>query len=253
MRVVMVLLALVATPLIAGVSQGRPGSTKSASRDICNNGQGDEHRSAQGTAHAHKGQCVPQDPPPPPPAVLDTDHDGVLDNVDQCPGTPLGTTVDAFGCPVQAPPADTDLDGVPDNLDQCPGTAPGTTVDASGCAVQAPPPPPSCPVTAPSTAGSLYIEGQVLLDASPWPGLADWCIHLTGTVDAVVLTLASGNYRFTGLPSGTYTVCEDVKAGWVETFPTSGTACPTGFGWSFPLNGASASFNNFWNVTAPAP
>jgi hypothetical protein len=146
---------------------------------------------------------------------------------------------------------DTDGDGVPDNLDQCPGTAPGTTVDAFGCAVQAPPP--SCPVTAPSNAGTLYIEGQVLLDASPWPGQADWCIHLTGTVNAVVLSDASGNYRFPGLPSGTYTVCEDVKAGWDETFPTSGTPCPTGFGWWFSLNGASASFNNFWNLPTPLP
>jgi hypothetical protein len=215
MRVVTVLLALVATPFVMGVSQtgsGLPG------RSSCVNGQSGPNRSAQGTANAHKGLCVPQDPPPPPP-VLDTDSDGVPDNLDTCPGTPAGTTVDASGCPVQTPPP--------------------------------PPPTSSCVASAPSNAGTLFIEGQVLLDTSPWPGQANWCIHLTGTVTATALTDASGSYRFTGLPWGTYTVCEDVQSGWVETFPTSGTVCPTGFGWSFPLNGASASFNNFWNLPAP--
>jgi OmpA-OmpF porin, OOP family len=52
-------------------------------------------------------------PPPPPPApepepvqivqVADSDGDGVLDDVDQCPGTPPGTEVDATGCPVPEP------------------------------------------------------------------------------------------------------------------------------------------------------
>lgn len=50
-------------------------------------------------------------PPPPPPepepvqvvAVADSDGDGVPDNIDQCPGTPAGTEVDARGCPIPAP------------------------------------------------------------------------------------------------------------------------------------------------------
>ncbi len=32
------------------------------------------------------------------PKPMDSDKDGVLDNLDQCPNTPLGTTVDAGGC-----------------------------------------------------------------------------------------------------------------------------------------------------------
>jgi outer membrane protein OmpA-like peptidoglycan-associated protein len=52
-------------------------------------------------------------PPPPPvaqpapaPAVVpatppDSDHDGVPDNIDQCPNTPLGVQVDAVGCPLK--------------------------------------------------------------------------------------------------------------------------------------------------------
>jgi OOP family OmpA-OmpF porin len=45
---------------------------------------------------------VPPPPPPPPPAPLpplDSDHDGVIDDRDKCPGTPAGVAVDADGCP----------------------------------------------------------------------------------------------------------------------------------------------------------
>ena len=60
--------------------------------------------------------------------LLDSDGDGVVDEVDQCPNTPRGITVDARGCP-----PDSDGDGVPDYLDRCPGTPPGVAVDNSGC------------------------------------------------------------------------------------------------------------------------
>jgi len=59
---------------------------------------------------------------------LDSDRDGVLDRLDQCPGTPLGSRVDALGCEL-----DSDGDGVVDRLDQCPGTSPGVKVNSMGC------------------------------------------------------------------------------------------------------------------------
>lgn len=62
---------------------------------------------------------------------LDSDGDGVFDYMDQCPDTPAGVAVDAVGCPL-----DSDGDGVPDYLDQCPGTPAGTPVDAYGCALE---------------------------------------------------------------------------------------------------------------------
>lgn len=40
--------------------------------------------------------------------------------------------------PVAAAPVDSDGDGVPDNLDKCPGTPAGTPVDANGCPLPAP-------------------------------------------------------------------------------------------------------------------
>jgi len=179
-----------------------------------------QHRSTQGTASAYKGACQPQNPPPPP-TVLDADHDGV-----------------------------------PDSLDSCPGTAAGTTVDASGCTVQSTPPPPppptsggGCVNSAPS-GGTGSIDGQVFVDASPWPGLAGWCVEVSGPVSATAVTDASGNYLFSGLPAGTYTVCETVQTGWHESFPTSGPGCATGFGWTITvIDGGSASFIWFGNLT----
>lgn len=40
-------------------------------------------------------------PAPPPPPPQDSDGDGVNDDNDECPGTPVGTEVDATGCPVE--------------------------------------------------------------------------------------------------------------------------------------------------------
>ena len=62
---------------------------------------------------------------------LDTDGDGVTDDVDQCPDTPNGEAVDAYGCSDSQ--LDTDEDGVTDDIDQCPDTPNGESVDANGC------------------------------------------------------------------------------------------------------------------------
>ena len=48
----------------------------------------------------------------------DADNDGVSDNKDKCPNTPMGVLVDKKGCPL-----DRDKDGVPDYLDSCPDVA----------------------------------------------------------------------------------------------------------------------------------
>jgi OmpA-OmpF porin, OOP family len=63
----------------------------------------------------------------------DSDHDGVPDTLDKCPGTAPGTQVDANGCGTTA--GDTDRDGVADASDVCPNTPAGMKVDAVGCAV----------------------------------------------------------------------------------------------------------------------
>jgi len=62
------------------------------------------------------------------PPDADSDQDGVFDSNDACPGTPVGVSVDAKGCP-----ADRDKDGVTDDNDKCPDTPEGAEVDARGC------------------------------------------------------------------------------------------------------------------------
>ena len=59
---------------------------------------------------------------------VDSDGDGVVDRLDQCPDTPAGAKVDYKGCPV-----DTDKDGVYDYQDECPDTPAGVRVDSKGC------------------------------------------------------------------------------------------------------------------------
>jgi len=63
---------------------------------------------------------------------VDTDGDGVTDDMDKCPGTPAGTPVDSSGCPL---PQDDDGDGVLNENDKCPGTPAGKKVDAVGCEI----------------------------------------------------------------------------------------------------------------------
>jgi len=64
------------------------------------------------------------------PKYSDSDRDGVSDDIDRCPNTPAGASVDSYGCEV-----DSDGDGVKDSMDKCPGTPAGVRVDASGCPV----------------------------------------------------------------------------------------------------------------------
>ncbi|WMS87564.1 OmpA family protein [Pleionea litopenaei] len=59
---------------------------------------------------------------------LDSDNDGVFDDVDQCPGTTAGIVVDPRGCEL-----DSDGDGVPNSKDACAATPAGAKVDGKGC------------------------------------------------------------------------------------------------------------------------
>ena len=66
------------------------------------------------------------------PVEVDSDGDGVMDNEDQCLGTPAGKIVNSRGCPVFINP-DKDGDGVENDDDQCPNTRQAAPVDAKGC------------------------------------------------------------------------------------------------------------------------
>jgi OOP family OmpA-OmpF porin len=99
--------------------------------------------------------------PTPKMKIVDSDGDGVMDQLDKCPGTPKGVAVDGSGCPLPEPkpakiiresipvsfdnnecPVKTDLpdrdrDGIEDSLDQCPNTPCDFSVDSKGCPVKA--------------------------------------------------------------------------------------------------------------------
>jgi len=64
------------------------------------------------------------------PAAVDSDNDGIIDNLDQCPNSPAGVTVNSRGCEV-----DSDNDGVVDSRDQCSATPAGAKVDEKGCRI----------------------------------------------------------------------------------------------------------------------
>jgi hypothetical protein len=51
------------------------------------------------------------------------------------------------------------------------------------------------------------------------PGLAGWKIDLTGDATLSTTTDSLGNYRFTQLAPGNYTVAEVLQLGWQQTFP----------------------------------
>ena len=108
------------------------------------------------------------------------------------------------------------------------------------------------------------LDGDGYRDAGE-PGVSGWKIHLFGTgeggsKDLTTTTDSQGRYSFT-VPKGTYTVCEEQKAGWVQTFPnpgSDGNRCETHghTGWSgaaphgyyFTLSaGQTHSGNDFGN------
>jgi len=64
---------------------------------------------------------------------LDTDGDGVIDVLDQCPDTATGDPVDQNGCSDLQ--NDTDQDGVPNDIDLCPNTPTDEEADEEGCGI----------------------------------------------------------------------------------------------------------------------
>lgn len=66
--------------------------------------------------------------------VNDDDNDGVANDLDKCPDTPIGEDVNEDGC--SASQKDSDNDGVMDDLDECPDTPEGDKVDEKGCSIK---------------------------------------------------------------------------------------------------------------------
>ena len=124
-------------------------------------------------------------------------------------------------------------------------------VTPSGGTTGDPPPPPDTtpPPPPPPPPGSVSIDGTVYNEAT-WGGLQGWTVTISGPVNSSTVTDATGHYVFSGIPAGTYTVCEAVQSGWTQSSPTMPAACPSGRGYNFPLTaGGSGSFVDFGNMT----
>ena len=101
-------------------------------------------------------------------------------------------------------------------------------------------------------------------------GLTNWTINLYDSTNTLIqskITNGSGNYTFDPVGPGSYTVCETVKSGWVQTFPNALTPNPsnetiasncvppsgTAFGYHFTAQSgvdiANNDFGNFKKVT----
>jgi hypothetical protein len=112
---------------------------------------------------------------------------------------------------------------------------PSTSGDSSRTKKCPPPPPPAT--------GTVTITGTLFFDQAPYDGVFDpnnevgiagWNVVLTGpNGSSSFLTDGTGYFSFGGLPSGaTYTLCAQPSAGWTQTVPTSGAACPNSFGYT---------------------
>lgn len=118
--------------------------------------------------------------------AADSDHDGVDDSIDECPGTPAGSKVDRKGCPeVAKASTDDDGDGVENDDDKCPGTQKGLRVNDEGCVVAQKTS--LAGVTFQPNSDKLTTEGRGTLDgvAATLKGQEDLKVEIAGHTDSV--------------------------------------------------------------------
>ena len=86
------------------------------------------------------------------------------------------------------------------------------------------------------------LDGDGVKDAGE-PGLSGWTIELDGGAQSTV-TDGSGNYSFTNLTPGTYTITEVLQAGWTQT-----TTSPAAITVTSGSDVTGVDFGNFQNVS----
>ncbi len=85
------------------------------------------------------------------------------------------------------------------------------------------------------------------------PTIAGWNVAITGPVSWAPQTNGTGAYSVTTAP-GTYTICEEARTGWAQTFPGAGFACGNGTeGYQVTVvSGDNSSDNDFGNFRLAA-
>ena len=76
--------------------------------------------------------------------------------------------------------------------------------------------------------------------------LGGWTIQISGPVNATAVTDQAGNFCFTGLPAGTYTVTEVNQPGWIQSQPAGGSYTVT-----LPPDVLNLAFGNYRCNPAP--
>jgi len=106
--------------------------------------------------------------------------------------------------------------------------------DINKCDAPTPPPPP--PSTGGEISGAVFNDanGDGLRDPSE-VGVGGWFVMLAGSTVPPVQTDANGNYGFTGLSAGSYTVCAQQRNFNFQTTPL-GTECGTQGGFTIVLS-----------------
>ena len=202
MRFPIVIMALVATPLIADVSaaQGKANAQKAkdnAKKDEClMPGLRKGHEALDWVLkHFDSKDCVQTPPPPPPPAPTPDP-------------TPVpAPTPDPTPVPAPAP-------------DPTPAPAPGSTGSISGVVFQ-------------------DLDWSYMPDPGE-PLLAGWTVQVisNGAVVRSTTTGAAGDYSFTGLPFADYIVCVVPMAGFGQVpAPQLDATCANGSGKHTPISG----------------
>ncbi len=163
------------------------------------------------------------------PAVdTDSDGDGVVDRLDQCPGTPKGATADSLGCPL-----DGDRDGVYDGIDKCPTTPRGAKVGPLGCSLSLS----LSGVNFENDSAKLLPEGEKILDEAvvALKGDPAATIEIQGHTDSKgsdAYNMQLGESRANSVKD--YLVAQGVTAGslvvksYGETEPVADNATPEG-------------------------
>ena len=206
MRAVIVLLALVAAPICASVSQNRTGPTRPAPSD----------RDALRSSNGRNGDWNDRD---------DGEQD---DNDEQCDNR-AGRAAQ-HGSPRSF---EVRQDGRHEKHARHRHAGSKHDQDDEDCVGNPPPPPPP---TGGEISGVVFNDanGDGLRDPSE-VGVGGWFVMLAGSTVPPVQTDANGNYGFTGLSAGSYTVCAQQRNFNFQTTPL-GTECGTQGGFTIVLS-----------------
>ncbi|HEY9170329.1 MAG TPA: thrombospondin type 3 repeat-containing protein [Lutibacter sp.] len=129
----------------------------------------------------------------------DDDGDGVMNNIDTCPNTLIGQSVNATGCSQSQ--LDDDNDGVMNDKDLCPNTTAGTEVNGNGCFFL-----PSNNFTIESKSETCPDKknGQILITANK-------SHSYTATINNASHNFTNNSLTVSNLAPGTYDVCITVS------------------------------------------